>query len=62
MIGILKYFTFILTLMLHAHSLANYTVKNQKNKVVKKVNTVFKEALITLLLTYSEVHGKIPEV
>ena len=27
------------------------TVKNQKNKVLKKVNTIFKEALITLLLT-----------
>ena len=52
MIDILKYFTFILTLMLHAYSLPNYTVKNQKNKVLKKGNTVFKEALITLLLTY----------
>ena len=53
MIGILKYFTFIITLMLHAYSLANNTVKNKKNKVLKKVKTIFKEALITLLLTYS---------
>ena len=31
MIGILKYFTFILTLMLHAYSLPNYTVNTLKN-------------------------------
>ena len=62
MIGILKYFTFILTLMLHAYSLPNYVVKIKNIKSLKKVNTIFKEALITLLLIYSELHGKIPEV
>ena len=31
MIGILKKFTFILTLMLHADSLPYDTVKNEKN-------------------------------
>ena len=28
-------------------------LKIKKNKVLKKVNTIFKEALVTLLLTYS---------
>ena len=38
MIGILKYFTFILTLMLHAYSLPYYTVKNYKNIKTKCVS------------------------